>query len=299
MENLKKYTAAVLFLGMITFWNSCTLFDEPEPQAAFLHLSGIDLSTTSNEGSASSKINIAWVYVNDKFLGGFQMPVTIPVLEDGAATVLIDPGINANGVSFTPDLYPFYKRIEFNHNFTPGKVDTFSFTTQYSDLTEFAFIEDFSSSTHLFSDDRDDDTETFIAITSEDAFEGNSGLIRLTKTHPVAIVATNYDRIKLDNLPRNGLPAWLEVNYKTDVPVVIGVIAYDAIGSASNFPEFGINPRNDWNKIYFNMSDLLLQQNLRSFQIYVSAAIPRENGEFKQDEGSVYLDNIKLVYRAQ
>jgi hypothetical protein len=60
----------------------------------------------------------------------------------------------------------------------------------------------------------------------------------------------------------------------------------------------GVNPRSEWNKIYFNVSNKIQQLAIAGavrYRIIFQAQIPRENGEFTMENAEIYLDNIKLV----
>ena len=60
----------------------------------------------------------------------------------------------------------------------------------------------------------------------------------------------------------------------------------------------GVNPKSDWNKIYFNVTEKLQQLALNGsvqYRIVIRAQIPQENGEFTMENAEIYVDNIKLV----
>ncbi|MCB0662567.1 MAG: hypothetical protein KDC24_07500, partial [Saprospiraceae bacterium] len=164
-------------------------------------------------------------------------------------------------------------------------------TTKYRSNCGFAILEEFNSSSQIFTDDIDGNTNTAIEITSQDAFEGTSGKIVLTETNPSIIFGSDIDRNNLTNLPNNGTAVWLEVNFKGDTEIIFGVIGIDEFGNPESFPEFGINRTADWNKVYFDLSQLVQDQRYVAFQIFGGASLPSN-----ATEATILLDNIKLVY---
>lgn len=257
---------------------------------SYLSIPRINLTTTPGQGSDSHKINYAFVYVNDQFVGGYELPATFPILTTGPATVLIEPGVQANGVSETPDVYPFYKRIEQQVDFNQGQTVSIVPTTSYKDNTQFAINESFNSADHIFTADLDNNANTKIEITNEDAFEGNSAEIILTSDDNAIIVATDFSKNPLTELPQNGTPVWLEINYKTDLPIIFGVVTIDQFGSPEEFPEFGINTKTEWNKIYFDVSRFVQDTRSVGYQIF---CLSQHSGD---GEKTILLDNIRLVY---
>lgn len=280
-----------LIAGLAGIFTLASCRDEVEPIPAYLHIPDIMLTTNPGEGSASENIGYAWVYIENEFLGGYQLPITFPVLAQGETRVIIDSGVRENGIGLTPVVYPFYQRITIDRTLIPARIDTIRPTTTYRNSTIFAFVETFESSNHLFTDDLDEDPLTRIELTDQGSFEGKSAFIRLENDHPLAIIGSNFDRIALENLPKQNVPVWLEVDYKTEIPLIFGLTAFDQEANPTPFPEFGINPRLDWNKIYFNLTPYVQNVNFVAFQIFIQADLPTD-----KTTADVYLDNIKVLH---
>jgi hypothetical protein len=89
-------------------------------------------------------------------------------------------------------------------------------------------------------------------------------------------------------LPR-GTAVWVELNYKTEVPIEVGLLSYGAAGNTKLFSA-GINPSAQWNKIYLNLtSSVSYEPNTQVFKIYIAA--------FNKDAGGkILIDNLKLLY---
>lgn len=273
----------------ISILQSCSKDEAQIP--AYLTVPSISLVTDAGQGSNSENINHAFFYVDDQFIGGYELPATIPVLASGETRLRIEPGIKANGVADRPDEYPFYKAIEQTVNFTPEEEISIAPTTRYKDNVKFGFIENFNSADHIFTIDLDNDPETKIELTNEGAFEGNSARITLTEQNNEVIIATDFLKNDLADLPQNGTPIWLEIDYKTDVEVIVGIVGVDQFGEPTEFPDFGINPKSTWNKIYFDLTNRVQLVQFIGFQIFIAAA-----NTTRADEQQVFLDNIKVAY---
>ncbi|HQU57565.1 MAG TPA: hypothetical protein PLU64_00170, partial [Saprospiraceae bacterium] len=92
---------------------------------------------------------------------------------------------------------------------------------------------------------------------------------------------------------------YLEVNYKSDVPVLFGLIGNRKNGIPSQeviILDPGFVPKAEWNKIYFNLSYLINEINQEEYQVVFQAFIPIENGQFSRKQANVWLDNIKLLH---
>lgn len=286
------------FLFLVTF-ASCDLINPEEEIPSYIQIDDIIVnSNIRTEGSASNKITEAWVFANEEFIGAYDLPATVPVLASGNQEIYIKAGIKDNGINTVPEIYPFYTTDTFQVDLTTTEITKVSPQLGYLPNTKFEFIEDFERSDHIFSEDRDGDIETKIVASSQDPFEGSrSGKIVLTTDHPIAEVGTDLDRL-FSGLQDKGVFVYLEVNYKSEVPVVWGAIGYPDGVFSSEIPIYdpGFNSSSEWKKIYFNFSRILFENEYPQYQFSLIATLPIENGEFTQDRAEIYLDNIKLVH---
>lgn len=274
---------------------SCNLINQDEPIPSYLYIEPFELENNPlvNHGSLSEKITQGYVFVNGKTIGIFSLPALIPVLEDGPQEVIIDPLIRDNGLTFTLQIYPFYERFTTTAVLNPTEVDTIQPVTKYINDLTFHFIEDFENGSNAFSEDRDDNNQTKLDTTQVDAYEGEfSGRIVLTSDNPIMEVATDPD-MKFDIF--DGGKVYLEMDYKTEVDVLVGLIATDNIGNTQSTYEYGLVARSEWNKIYFNLTNFAVIPNVEGYQIGITASLPFENGEFTKDEGTILIDNVKVV----
>lgn len=268
----------------------CSCSGDEATIPAYLSIPEIQLVTDASQGSDSEKIEYAFTFVNGEFIGGYELPVKFPVLASEPADIVIEPGVKANGLNLTPDRYPFYKRFEANLDFAPERTLSVVPTTSYKDNVMFAINEEFEGADHLFSDDLDGNTNTTIEIDGNGAFEGKSAKIVLDEDNNGILVGTDFDRNTLSVLPANGTPVWMEIDYKTDVPIIFGLTGVESSGESESFPEFGVNSKSEWNKIYFDMTSLVNLPDFVGFQLFFGAELAGE------DSAEIYLDNIKVLY---
>ncbi|HFA48633.1 MAG TPA: hypothetical protein ENJ95_06380 [Bacteroidetes bacterium] len=283
--------ALLLFAG-------CDGEDEPIP--GYLSIGPFELIATEPliHGSISEKITNAKVFLTDadgqlQSLGIVSLPAEVPTIVTGDMSITIDPYIKANGNSLFIEVYPFYERFTVPITVNQKEVTVVKPKTTYVDAAVFQFIEPFENTGQIFQLDKDSDPDTYLEVSDEDVFEGSgSGKIKLTKDHSFFAVATNniYD-LNLTEVKE----IFMEVNYKTDIPLEFGVLAIDGVGAEIPKFEFVVLQKDVWNKIYFDLSNLIGTADESSFRFIIRGVIPSQNGEFTLDEALVYLDNIKLI----
>jgi hypothetical protein len=282
-------------LGLIL--PGCDWINPEEPIPAYLRIEAVRLSTDLNEGSDSENITEAWVFIDGDFLGAFAIPSTIPVYREGQTEVRIEAGSRENGSSSTPDIYPFYAPYREDLNLTPGQTSRISALVTYRSEARFAFIEDFEAGNSLFRERITGTDQSRIQISQESPFEGNRmGLIELGTDDPFVEIAT-VPRYR--GLLDDGNSVYLELNYRADTRASFGIVGYRdsnplPLGTAY---AAGFNPSEEWNKIYFNLTETIFTSEVDEVQIVIRAGLPlREDGTFAAESGRIELDNIKLLH---
>lgn len=277
-------------LLIIFIFASCDIINPEEEIPAYVEI--LPFAYTSTDGSTSEQITDGWIYIGGEYLGAFDLPKTIPVLMSGSQDVIIDPGIKENGINSSPSIYPFYKRYTGSIDLVPGEVVSIQPATRYDEaVAHIIFNEDFDGAEFNRFDEAD------IINDDSDVKEGTrSGLIRLNATtKPSASLRGEA----LSVFPTQGDIGFLEMDYKSEIPIFVGVIGFDAFGNQT-FSEltYGLRPKEEWNKVYFNYTELfslLRQQNSVNYQIRIGVQIPIEDGAFIMENTEVRLDNIKLI----
>ncbi len=286
----------LLFLLVIFAITGCEIINPEEPIPAYIYVESFDLVTDpATEGSNSSNITDVWLFSDGDFLGVYPLPATIPILKSGMTNLRLRAGIKENGIAATPDYYPFYAPYDLAIDLREARVDTIRPVIEYLDETKFSFIESFDGGGHLFSEIRVGDIENKITLTTADVFEGTkSALIQLDTSHNIVELATG---LSFDDLTETGKKVYLELNYKTEVPVLFGLIGFDNTNAAGEgLYGNGVNASSEWKKIYFNLTAAAVTDNFDFFKVGIRSSIPKEDGKFKLENAKIYLDNIKLLH---
>jgi hypothetical protein len=284
MRPLRKNNyPAVLFLPLLLALSACEVFNPEEEIPSYIRIERMNVSTDlATQGSTSHKITDAWLYVDDQFIGAFELPANIPVLAGGEHTVKIRAGIKQNGISATRVQYPFYNFYTSSANLQRGSVTNMQPVVTYFSGTTFAWLENFDNTGTTMSSGPLP-TDTIVVQQSNVVFEGTqSGAIVLDGNKSVffGTSATAY------NLPAGEQNSWLELNYKCNNPFTVGIMTTSNL----TFPVLVVNPSDDWNKIYIDLSPEVSSHN-GPFHIYISMARAET-----VSSAQLYIDNIKLVH---
>ncbi|MCP4441431.1 MAG: hypothetical protein GY810_21195 [Aureispira sp.] len=290
------YKFSILVILAITL-SSC-IKDKSPNVPAYIYVPAIDFQAGNGQGSSSSNITDAWITVDGNLIGVKDLPALLPVIIDDYSvshTVRIAAGIKDNGLSNENVRYPFYSKYEEQHMLEPGKADTIRPTLIYDDSDpnlEVMILEDFEGPGILFAEDVDGYSTTYMEKTQEDVFEGDySGKIYVDSSNWDGRVASSF---KYSNLqPANtAFPVYLEVNYKSNIPVEVGVIAHYYNGSSNEKYKGGFNPRDSWNKIYFNLTEDIFSLGASQYAIVFRARYPTTH----TGAANIYIDNVKLLH---
>jgi len=248
--------------------------DEPIP--AYVNIPSITLNTNPSQGSSSSNITDAWVYLDANLQGVYALPAEFPLIAEGTTRLVIYPGIKLNGISATRAAYPFYTADTFDMTLEPKIADTIFPQVRYSSIAVFDFIEDFESGSGFSNIQRQ---------TSE-VFEGSaSGKLVVTDSSEVtAVTVSGYI------IPSTTSAAFLEMDYRNNHVFEAGIRVL--IGSQGfNIYKLTIAARNEWNKLYVNFTPEVGQTQADSYQIYFRT-LPQPSPHSVE----IYFDNLKLIH---
>ncbi|MEL7118118.1 MAG: hypothetical protein AAFO07_01715 [Bacteroidota bacterium] len=285
----------LLGLCLVLFLPSCDVINPEEDIPSYLYISDFNLTTSSSQGSASIKASEAWVLLDGEFIGAFPVQSTIPILTTGTHEIEVRAGIRDNGISSSPEIYPFYTSYTVNVDLEANEIDTIVPTIAYRPDARFLFVEGFELSGHLFREVLIGDDNNRIQRTQDDIFEGGfSGFTTIDIDQPeVLLASTSRFRYPEDPFPT----IYLEMNYKAEGLLGVGIIGYSSAGASDGQLVFsaGFRPKVEWNKIYFNLSQIFADNNFFEYKIAFQAAIPQEEGTYIQENVTIWLDNIKLI----
>lgn len=260
---------------------------------AYIHIKEIGLTTVAGQGTASHKITDAWVYIDMKLIGVFELPATFPVLQQGEQQVTIYAGIKINGIAATRSAYPFYKPIIINVNLTPGIVDTISnAVVMYEPETTFSWMEDFNGALSI---DTTSNSETRLVRISDPE------LVFSLYNEPndySAMASVSGDTVLFEcatiqslDIPGGGKPVFLEMNYKNNHNLTVGLYMVSS-GQVVQQPLLVLNPSETWNKIYINLTPTISYfYNASDFRVFIGLLRTPAT-----ETATIYFDNLKLVY---
>ena len=277
-------------LFSILIISGCSLTDSDQPIPSYLIINDVDVFTKQNEGAPTHKISDVWVYADNQLVGVFEVPTKIPLLVNGETTEFkIFPGIRNNGENSRSFIYRLMEAQDFEIPLAPGEEVERSLVFTYTENAIFDFIEGFESDEHIFTLNLDDNDETNIVSTNESAIAGQkSGKISLDQTNNEIAVASIF---KYEREQNAGSDSYLEMDYKCTIPFFVGVI-YVQEGEEVTQPLLVVNPKEDWNKIYVDFTEILTSPVLENYRIYFTTDVE----PLDQNEGEVFLDNLKFVH---
>lgn len=287
---------SILIFGILSI-SSCYKFEGDQTIPSYLKIDNISINTYYPEqGSDTYNITDAWVYLDDNLIGVFELPALVPILKRGPQNIDVRAGIKLNGISSTRVPYPFYDKIAFDgfvlHEDSVHVLG--NLTTTYQSNIDFGWMEDFEESGLTLEEISISDTalkRTNPANNPEAYLSENSrysGVVNISSDKPI----WSSTSLNPYPIPKQGSYVLLEIDYKNDNYYNVGLL-FKELGQFVKVPLYTINHSEDWNKIYLNLgANITLHPQAEYFKIVIEAGLDTD-----KSAGTVYLDNIKLLYR--
>lgn len=277
--------AIILFIATL-FLQACNVINPAEPVPAYIKINPFTLNITDSvtQGSSAHQIKDGWVFVDNDLLGVFELPATVPILGEGNHSILISPGIWYNGISSEHETYDLYVSYDTSISLEENKTFTINPITSYRSNVIFEFIEDFDGAgTSLESISGANIIKTTAA---DEVFEGkNSGKISLNESNNFVEI-TSIDKL---SLPRGNADVFIEINYKTEANIYFGLMS--SITGQKQY-DLVLTPKDTWNKVYIQLADYIGILGTGEVTLLIQTSLPSD-----KTAASVYLDNIKVVYK--
>ena len=286
---MKKYFLILLVL-ILFITNSC-IKNNTDPSWIYIDTWKLQANQTNLEGDISShNITNAYLLIDDNVIGYFQLPIKLPILQEGTKKISIYPAINNNGISSTKRCYPFLQPYIISTNLKKNETTNLSPTTKYYTNTKF-WIENFEDAGLKIQ--TDPNYSPVLTTGSDPAilkYGHKYGWIHLTKIDSVWLGVTQ----KM-SLPQYGAEVFLEIDYMNTNNLFTGVNCYGNATFLSN-PTIQINTQSNdskkWKKIYIDLKEIIsYSTSYYQFEQYFQAQL--DTGKEFSD---IYIDNIKLVY---
>jgi hypothetical protein len=287
---MRFYLIILVFISFLMSFNSCNIINPPEKIASYLHIDSFKVKGNYDSvGSLSHTITDVWAFVDNEFIGAFELPANIPILKEGTHHIILKAGIKENGISNTRLYYPFYDKFETNKDLKPNVTDTINPTVYYiPNSYKMPVNEDFEDPSFQFT--KSDISAINLESTDqkEYVYEGHYSLLaKLTKKGDLFQIEST----ELYQLPR-GRAIFMELNYKSNIILKVG---YYPVSSTNTLPAhlvLNLNPTTTWKKVYVNYGgEIDYESTSYFFRLFIGALKATES-----DTSVVQLDNIKLLY---
>jgi len=253
---------------------------------AYISIPSITLSTDYvTEGSASSNITDAWVFVNDDLVGVYELPAKFPVLKEGNSSVKIFAGIRDNGIAASRVRYLLYDAHLEQVNLVVGDTVEIMANVRYNAGVKFSWMEDFDGATN-----------SFIYNAASDTIFNKQSVVKKEGLYSGQIyLEDEMDFFEATSIPFTTLPMggtlYLEMDFMTNENLAIGVYLDD-----QQYAHITINTSEDWKKIYINLEDAI-RNNTKASEVKIFIGMKEENEVvFKTNHPEAYIDNVKLVH---
>lgn len=286
---MKFYFYLVL---LFLIFNSCV---KNNPNPSWIEVNEWTLVKNSSAiydaGVLTHNFTDAWVFVDNKILGVFQVPFKIPVLKSGNVNIKIYPTIKNNGISATKKIYPFMEVFELDTFLVQNQILKLNPITSYKNRTKF-WIEDFEDAAMKLENDQNHSVKLVPDSDPLHLKYGNFyGHVNLTSSDSIWKASTLGQLV----LPKLGKEVYLEVDYKNTNSLITGILAVSPSNTYSN-TNVQMNKQSKenavWKKIYIDLKEPV---SFYSDAIYYSITFKAllDNG---MSESDIYIDNIKVLY---
>lgn len=243
----------------------------------------ITINSITLDENSTHNITDAWVYIDDDLQGVYELPANFPLLVEGEHKLRIKAGIKDNGIASTRVPYPFYSSyIVEDTIFNSEETMLITPIVYHLYNPEDIFHEDFETGLNL-----DTDSITF-SIDNINPIDGNYSITTLTDS----ILLTEIITDELVNLPQAGAPVYLELDYRCNTQFLVGLYVNFPQSSVLKKDLLWINPKENWNKIYVNLTSTVSESvGADFFKVFIGV-----QRDFTRDTNTVYLDNLRIIY---
>lgn len=273
----------------ISFLISCDIFDKEEEIPSFVLINSAALQTNASQGANTSGIVDVTVFADNNFVGTFELPATVPIMQSGNVELAIGAGIKNNGLGSDRRVYPFYELDRRTITLipdgrTPVSADTSVTFQYYSEGLNFK-IEDFESTLEGYT--LVESSRNSALLTQDGSFGDNHTLkVVMTPDSNLFEVSSTWG---LTNLPK-GNSIYLEIDFKGTIPLEVGILTIDP--SPKKVFALGLLPQEELTKVYVDLTDEIAREiNTTYFEIYLESQLPAGT-----TGAELYIDNLKFIY---
>lgn len=264
---------------------------KPSPEVSYIKINPFQFSSEfATQGTDNQSLSTAWVYVNDNPVGVFEVPCTVPVMSIGKTKITLLAGIKVNGVSAARATYDVLESYSTTVELIEKETTEINPSSKYYTTTQFPLKESFDDPGLSFNTTGASASDVAISrtLSASEVFEGlGSGRVIMPASKNFFEMST----ITSLELPTNGTPVFLEMNVKTNNDMRVGIFAEN--GTQIQQDEIaGINPGENWRKVYIMLHTALQRYPGSKFKIYIGML----RNENSPETISAYFDNVKVVH---
>ena len=292
LHQMKSY----LFL-IIILLASCSIIDPKEDIPAFIEINSMSLDTrqpgdpgfTVLEGTSSSNIKDAWVFINDNLDGVYELPARIPV-PTGMHTLRVSPGIFNNGIAKDRVIYPFFNDHIQTIDLVPEELLQVQPVVQYFEDQFVFWHEDFEEASVKIESLPFSSSNIFSLFDSSVSFEGDGcGSIILTDTEE------HFEGQTIANLNvAFNTTLYMELNYKNTNRFIVGMrndfTDNNEVSLVGFNPSLDENGNAQWKKAYVFFTPIISSLgDSQDLEIFIKA-------DKEVEAPMILLDNLKIVH---
>lgn len=268
---------------------SCEIINPEEGIPAFVHIDEFSFTTVEGQGYPVHSLTDAWVYVDEEFIGAYELPATIPILSAGPTVLRIEPGARVSGLVGQRSVNPFMRKYSGTVALFPDSQVVINPAITYEDWVTFKWMEDFENVGFGISNTSNSEGSVQ-RISGPDAFAGNS----LKMSIPSGSYFMECSSDLAYTLPAAAAPVFLEFTYRNNNSMYIGLISRTLSG-VTQTSILVLNPSEQWKHVYVNLTETVSSSTLvGALGHQVFFGFIRDEGV--EGEAYAFLDNIKLMH---
>lgn len=294
---MNRQVLVTVFLAFLfACFSGCDIINPDQKEPAYLE---IDTFSFDNNGYGMpiQRITDAWVYVNSKYVGTYELPAKrIPIIppEDGsAATVWIDAGVYTDGIRSQRVAYPFYSRSTHSINFIKGQTTKLSPSYKFTPTTVLV-QENFEGVTGFGIIKGKKSTVPFEIIANTDNYPENEGQYAIMRAAKDSIATLQIMQKDSTHTIPTYKPTYLEMSYKCSMPIAIGIY----VKSSSTYQYvYGLTlnaTSNQWKRVYAYLGDEMYPESYSHISGSTFQFVIMGQSDGKQ-EHFIAVDNLRLV----
>lgn len=297
-HGFKLLLIATILIGMA----ACDKEQEAVP--TYLQIDSCSLLVKSNQGSASNEFSVVQCYINQEFIGNFELPAKIPILKSGNLRVQLIPAVRVNGSRTQYRGYNLVDMLDTTLSFSRTKVTVFSNPKfKFRNNADLVWVDDFEQGfASLIKPSQgggmpkgDTAFVESLYYNLGNRFKGNSRVFSLKFAASDTLKIADFISAEtFKNLPNIGQDVILELDIQSPLEVQIALSRKKPGQSAEYVPFLITNATGGiWKKFYlFLNAELANQPNGTDYTVLINID---KRPAFK-DAAVVNIDNIRLGY---